>query len=598
MAAAVCHAARAGGRRGVGCARGHAGAHPARHARGRRARRRRPARDVRARRGHDRQLARAPRRGAARPARRPGRLARDGQVVRPAAAAPVGQPAARLALRRGGPGRRARPRARRGARRRARAADPRRARRGRGLGGRRTPGRTAPRRGSRPRSTTGAATTGSRRSRSRTGWSWSCASRGRLTVTTSVAAATGPVPLAFGWHPWLSLPGVPRAEWELGLPAREAIALDDRGLPTGERAEAAAERAPLGDRVLDDHARVAEDAVFALAGGGREIAVEWAGGYRYAQVFAPAELDVACLEPMMAPVAALSDGEELRVAAAGRASRARRSASASPDSDRGVRDDVAMGRPETTVGEADAPVVRVDVLETFVELLTRVEDDGSSDAFYSSLCEAVCRLTSMDRAVIFRYDEARRRVRAAGAYGLDLRSLRRLARDGRVGADRAPGARRGPGDRDGRRGGRARGARAVPRPARRLDARCRAAVGRRALERRDPRRPPPAPPAVGRRARPAVDAGQDLGAGRGRAPRDVPGREGAPAAGADRLRARGARGRDPAAVRRAAGRVERRAAAARGARARDGRAAGRAARPAPRAAAAARAARRGRRRRR
>ena len=67
-----------------------------------------------------------------------------------------------------------------------------------------------------------------------------------------------------------------------------------------------------------------------------------------------------------------------------------------------------------------APVVRVDALETFVELLTRVEDDGSSDAFYSSLCEAVCRLTSMDRAVIFRYDEARRRVRAAGAYGLDL----------------------------------------------------------------------------------------------------------------------------------------------------------------------------------
>ena len=64
--------------------------------------------------------------------------------------------------------------------------------------------------------------------------------------------------------------------------------------------------------------------------------------------------------------------------------------------------------------------MRVDALETFVELLTRVEADGSSDSFYSSLCEAVCRLTSMDRAVIFRYDEAHRRVRAAGAFGLDL----------------------------------------------------------------------------------------------------------------------------------------------------------------------------------
>jgi signal transduction histidine kinase len=72
------------------------------------------------------------------------------------------------------------------------------------------------------------------------------------------------------------------------------------------------------------------------------------------------------------------------------------------------------------VNEERAPVVRVDALETFVELLTRVEADGSSDSFYSSLCEAVCRLTSMDRAVIFRYDEAHRRVRAAGAYGLDL----------------------------------------------------------------------------------------------------------------------------------------------------------------------------------
>ena len=72
------------------------------------------------------------------------------------------------------------------------------------------------------------------------------------------------------------------------------------------------------------------------------------------------------------------------------------------------------------VGDEHAPVVRVDVLETFVELLARVEDDGSSDAFYSSLCEAVCRLTSMDRAVIFRYDESRRRVRAAGAFGLPL----------------------------------------------------------------------------------------------------------------------------------------------------------------------------------
>lgn len=133
-----------------------------------------------------------------------------------------------------------------------------------------------------------------------------------LTVTTTVeATGANEVPLAFGWHPWLALPGVPRAEWELDLPERTAIALDDRKLPTGERAPASAERAALGDRVLDAHCAVAADARLAIAGGGREIAVEWAGGYRFAQVFAPAELDVVSLEPMMAPVAALSTGDDL-----------------------------------------------------------------------------------------------------------------------------------------------------------------------------------------------------------------------------------------------------------------------------------------------
>jgi aldose 1-epimerase len=139
-----------------------------------------------------------------------------------------------------------------------------------------------------------------------------------LTVTTAVVA-TGEdvVPLAFGWHPWLSLPGVPRAEWELSQPARVAFVLDDRKLPTGEHAEAPAERAPLGDRALDTHSAVPADARYVLSGGGREIAVEWAGGYRHAQVFAPTTLDVVCLEPMMAPVAALSTGEDLEVAQPG-----------------------------------------------------------------------------------------------------------------------------------------------------------------------------------------------------------------------------------------------------------------------------------------
>jgi signal transduction histidine kinase len=71
--------------------------------------------------------------------------------------------------------------------------------------------------------------------------------------------------------------------------------------------------------------------------------------------------------------------------------------------------------------EAGRSAVGVEALELFVEVLSQSESPTSSgDAVYDRLCEAVCRLAQMRRAIIFRYDRARRRVRAAGAYGLDL----------------------------------------------------------------------------------------------------------------------------------------------------------------------------------
>src|SRR3954469_106345 len=76
--------------------------------------------------------------------------------------------------------------------------------------------------------------------------------------------------------------------------------------------------------------------------------------------------------------------------------------------------------PAVTLDDDHAPSVRIDALEMFVDLLARVEEDGSSEEFYGRLCEAACALTSMERAVIFRYDEAQRRVRAAGTHNLPL----------------------------------------------------------------------------------------------------------------------------------------------------------------------------------
>lgn len=86
------------------------------------------------------------------------------------------------------------------------------------------------------------------------------------------------------------------------------------------------------------------------------------------------------------------------------------------------------------MGSPTVHVMRVDVLEAVVELLSRVEEGGSSERFYSRLCEAVCRLSPMDRALIFRYDERLGRVRAAGAYGIDLG----LFEDAHLTVDSAP----------------------------------------------------------------------------------------------------------------------------------------------------------------
>ena len=73
-------------------------------------------------------------------------------------------------------------------------------------------------------------------------------------------------------------------------------------------------------------------------------------------------------------------------------------------------------------GSTDSPAGSgIEALELFVEVLSQSEQSSSGgDGFYDRLCEAVCRLARMRRAIIFRYDAAGRRVRAAGSHGLDL----------------------------------------------------------------------------------------------------------------------------------------------------------------------------------
>jgi aldose 1-epimerase len=141
-----------------------------------------------------------------------------------------------------------------------------------------------------------------------------------LTIATTVEApGDGPVPIAFGYHPYLRLPGVERAAWDVEVPVREALVLDERMLPTGARVAVQVPAGPLGERTFDD-AYVAPPgaAPFALSGGGRRIELAFLSGYPFAQVFAPAEDDVVAYEPMTAPTNALVDGgDALPLLAAG-----------------------------------------------------------------------------------------------------------------------------------------------------------------------------------------------------------------------------------------------------------------------------------------
>jgi aldose 1-epimerase len=117
------------------------------------------------------------------------------------------------------------------------------------------------------------------------------------------------VPLCFGYHPYVRIPDVPRAEWVLTTPAMRHLPVDDHGLPTGDKQEWAASSQPLGDTEYDDgFDAVPEGAVFSIEGGGRRIDVTYERGYPAAQLFAPRSDDLIGIEPMAAPTDALRRG--------------------------------------------------------------------------------------------------------------------------------------------------------------------------------------------------------------------------------------------------------------------------------------------------
>jgi hypothetical protein len=145
-----------------------------------------------------------------------------------------------------------------------------------------------------------------------------------LTLETAlVAGADCPVPVCFGFHPYFGLPDLPRAEWQLKLPAMRKLVLDQHGVPTGEEELFGGFDSQLGEIGFDDgFALLGERPSFSLAGAGRRITVKLLAGYRYAQVFAPKDKDYVALEPMTAPANALVSGRGLKLVEPGRRFRA------------------------------------------------------------------------------------------------------------------------------------------------------------------------------------------------------------------------------------------------------------------------------------
>jgi aldose 1-epimerase len=145
-----------------------------------------------------------------------------------------------------------------------------------------------------------------------------------LTIDTVLTAgADGPVPVAFGFHPYLGLPDRARSEWRLELPAMRRLLVDTRRIPTGAEESLGAGESPLAGRSLDDGFALERDgAVLAISGAGLRVSVELLEGYRYAQAYAPLGRDLVALEPMTAPSNALVSGRGLTVVAAGESFRA------------------------------------------------------------------------------------------------------------------------------------------------------------------------------------------------------------------------------------------------------------------------------------
>ena len=130
---------------------------------------------------------------------------------------------------------------------------------------------------------------------------------GELEIRTSLTnLSSEAMPVSIGFHPYLNIPGVPRAKWTAHIPARKHVETNKQLLPTGELKEnALSDPFSMKGRVFDDgftdlirgnQGR----ADFSVQADSKRIDVIYGPRYQVAVVFAPPAKNFICFEPMAA----------------------------------------------------------------------------------------------------------------------------------------------------------------------------------------------------------------------------------------------------------------------------------------------------------
>jgi aldose 1-epimerase len=145
-----------------------------------------------------------------------------------------------------------------------------------------------------------------------------------LTIAfTIIASSEQPVPVSFGFHPYLTLTGSDRRDWRVEIPVAAQAVLDERMIPTG-RTEAIATNeldGLLAERTFDtsfpesyggEGAGSGPSPTFSVADSTRRISLQHLSRYPVSQVYAPENSDFICFEPMTAPIDALISGQSLK----------------------------------------------------------------------------------------------------------------------------------------------------------------------------------------------------------------------------------------------------------------------------------------------